>query len=213
MKKINSINIILLLILILFYILNNNYMNKNLEKLEKSFFENYNNINYQNLVNENYNLTKLLNLENYKLNNIFVKGYFFNIYEEFIISKGKNEGVINDLAVINEDRLIGFVRNAHDNYANVELLENLNKKISIKVNENYGFLEVSNNELIITGIEKENMNINDKVYTSGLTHIPGNIYIGKIYKIQEKDDTFETKAYLSIEKNYHNYKYLLVVKE
>ena len=213
MKKINSINIILLLILIFFNILNNNYLNKNLEKLEKSFFENYNNINYQNLVNENYNLTKLLNLENYKLNNIFVKGYFFNIYEEFIISKGKNEGVINDLAVINEDRLIGFVRNAHDNYANVELLENLNKKISIKVNENYGFLEVCNNELIITGIEKENMNINDKVYTSGLTHIPGNIYIGKIYNIQEKDDTFETKAYLSIEKNYHNYKYLLVVKE
>lgn len=213
MKKINLINIILLLILILFYILKNNYMNKNLEKLEKLFFENYNNINYQNLVDENYNLTKFFNVANYNLNYTFVKGYFINIYEEFIISKGKNDGVINDLAVINEERLIGFVRNAHDNYANVELLENLNEKISIKVNDSYGFLESSNNELIITGIEKENMNIHDKVYTSGLTQIPGNIYIGKINKIKEKDDTFETKAYLSIEKNYYTYKYLLVVQE
>ena len=213
MKKLNLINIFLVLVLFIFYIYQDYKKEKNLDKIEERLITNYNNLNYQNLIEENKALNNMLNLKNSNLNTIVVKGIFISPYEEFIINKGKTKNVNNGMAVINEKGLVGFVRNAKENYANIELLENLSQKISIKVNEKYGFLEAKNNKLIITGIKEENMKVNDLVYTSGLTEIPGNIYIGKIKEISGKDETFETKAYIEIEGNYQDYKYLLVVPQ
>ncbi len=213
MKKINLINITLVLILIWLYCIEYYQSNKNLEKIEKLFLENYNNLKIKNLTDENIYLTKLMELKKYNLNAVSVRGRFVNSYEEFLINKGAKSKIEEGAAVINEERLIGFVKKVQNNYAIVELLENLNKRISIKINNNYGFLEAKNNKLIINGIDEENMKIGDAVYTSGLTDIPGNIYIGEINKIVEKDKTFETKAYLSHKKDYNLYKYLLVVKE
>lgn len=211
MKKLNLINVFLFIFLILFCFYDEYKTKKNLAKIETALITNYNELNYQQLIDENQNLNKLLALKNSKLNTIAVKATFINMYEELIINKGTSSKIANNMAVINDKRLIGFIRNAKENYSNVELLENLNKKISIKVNDNYGFLESKNNKLIITGINNNAMNINDDVYTSGLTDIPGNIYIGKISEISEKDETFETKACVKIDDNYEDYKYLLVV--
>lgn len=213
MKKINLINISLLLILLICFYYDNHKTNNNLEKIEKNFLQNYNDINNKKLFEENKKLTTLLKLEKTNLNISIVRGFFINPYEEFIINKGKNHNLKNGYLVLNETRLIGFIKNIHNNYANVELLENLNRKLSIKVNDSYGFLENSNKKLIISGIAGENMKIGDLVYTSGLTDVLGDVYIGKINKIVENDDTFETEAYLSIETNYNDYKYLMVVEE
>lgn len=211
MKKLNLINIFLFLSLILFWLYDEYKDEKNLVEIETLLIKNYNNLNYQHLIEENKNLNELLNFKNSYLNTVPVKGTFVSVYDELLINKGTSSNINNDMAVINDKGLIGFVRNAQKNYANVELLKNLNKKISIKVNDNYGFLEAKNNKLIITGINENAMNINDEVYTSGLTEIPENIYIGRIKEIKEKDETFKTEAYIEIEDNYEDYKYLLVV--
>lgn len=213
MKKLNIINGLLISCLVLFCFYDVYKEEKNLLKIENALITNYNNFNNQDLIEQNKRLNKLLNLKDSHLNAIAVKGSFINAYEEFIINKGKSDNVISGSAVINDKRLVGFVRNSQKKYATVELLENLNRKISIKVNNNYGFLEAKKNQLVITGIKETDMNINEKVYTSGLTDIPGNIYIGKIVSIIEKDETFDTEAYVEIDNNYEEYKYLLVVQK
>lgn len=213
MKRTNIINIILLIVLIICLYYSNYETNKNLKKIEENFIKNYNTLNNKNLAYENEKLTAILDMEKTNLKIGVVRGNFINPYEEFIINKGLNHDIQNGCLVMNETRLIGFVTNAHSNYSNVELLENMNKKISVKINENYGILENVNKKLIITGMNGKNLKIGDSVYTSGLTNILGDVYIGKISKIIENDDTFRTKIYLEIEKNYDEYKYLMVVKK
>lgn len=212
MRKINLINIALVLILISFFIYNNYEDKNNLKKYEKALVGNFNNINNKILIEENKNLKELLNLKTTNLEAILVRGYFVDLYDEFVITKGKKGGLKNGYAVVNDKRLIGFVRNVNDNFANVELIENLDKKVSVKVGDSYGLLEMKNNKLIISGISANYLKINEKVYTSGLTTIPGNLYIGKIKKIAENDEIFKTVAYVDISDDYQEYKYLMVLK-
>ena len=131
MKKLNLINVFLFIFLTLFCFYEEYKTEKNLAKIETALITNYNELNYQHLIDENQNLNKLLALKNSKLNTIAVKGTFINAYEEFIINKGMSSNIENGSAIINNKRLVGFVRNSKENYASVELLENLNKKISI----------------------------------------------------------------------------------
>lgn len=213
MKKINLINLILMSVLIIF-ILYDNYKDKNNIKVhELALTNNYNDLYSKYLKEENEHLKELLNITTSTLNAIVVRGYFINTYNEFIISKGKKDGVEEGAILINNQRLIGIVNNVRENYSSVELLENLDKKISIKVGNNYGFLESKNNQVIITGLNGKDMKIKDEIYTSGLTPIPGDIYIGKIKKIDENDEIFKTIAYVELSQDYENYKYLLVINK
>lgn len=212
MKKINLINIILILILVFFSMYIFNEEEKNIKTYSKEITDNFNKIKNKYLIEENKRLTALLNIELANLNVIAVRGYFINLYDEFVITKGESSGLKEGDIVINDKRLIGFIRNINKNYANVELLKNTTRKISVKIGNNYGFLKLKDNKLIITGINSKDMKRNDPVYTSGLTAIPGNIYIGNVDKIIEKDETFETEAFVEIIDDYKNLKYLLVVK-
>lgn len=210
MKKNNYLNIILTFIVI-GVIIFDGYINKtSFQELNKSFNKTYSDIIKSNLQNENNILKKMLNLKNDQKVKV-VRGRFINLYDEFIIDKGNNDNIKEGHIILNEKRLIGIVRNVEKNYSNVELLENLKSNISVRINDNYGILKNENDQLIVTGLSTKNMNIGSKVYTSGLTDIPENIYIGKVTEIINKDDTFETVAIISIEKDYNSYRFLMVM--
>lgn len=213
MKKISYINGLLLIIIIIFFGVKDYQTNINLQKIEKQLINNYHNIYYHNLLEDNQKMSSLLSLYNTKLNAIPVKGYFSNLYETFIINKGEKDDLKKGMAIINKNRLIGFIDKVSNNYSTVMLLENFKQNVSIKINDNYGLLKIKNNKIIVTGIQKSKININDLVYTSGLTKVPGDIFIGKIAKIEDKDDTFETIMYIDVDKNYNYYEYLLAVQE
>ena len=140
---------------------------------------NKNNIINTILVEENNNLKKeiqeLSNINytnyNYVLGKITVKD-LYNSDSYFI----KTDKYYNDLPVINEDGLIGIINN---NY--LDTTNNLN--LSIKINDTYGILDKG-----IIKIPKGNYNINDLIYTSGLTKIPGNLVIGKVKEIKDNDN-------------------------
>lgn len=212
MKKIKYLNTILFIILFLLIGFDVYQSKRNFTKLEKNFNDTISDLYQSDLQNENNTLKRMLELKGNN-NFIVVSGKFSSLYDEFIIDKGKNDNLKEGSAVINEIGLVGIIRNSNNNYSNVELLENLNTKISIKVNNNYGVLERKDNALIITGILASKMKTNDKIYTSGLTDIPENIYIGKIKEITNKDNTFETTAIVSLENDYKTYKYLMVVSK
>lgn len=212
MKKIKYLNTILFIILFLLIGFDVYQSKRNFIKLEKNFNDTISDLYQSDLQNENNTLKRMLELKGNN-NFIVVSGKFSSLYDEFIIDKGKNDNLKEGSAVINEIGLVGIIRNSNNNYSNVELLENLNTKISIKVNNNYGVLERKDNALIITGILASEMKTNDKIYTSGLTDIPENVYIGKIKEITNKDNTFETTAIVSLENDYKTYKYLMVVSK
>ena len=107
---------------------------------------------------------------NYVLGKITVN-HLYNNNAIFI----KTNDILDNYPVINDIGLIGII---HNNY--LEPINNLN--ISIKINNNIGMLEKG-----IIKITKGDYKINDKIYTSGLTNIPGNILVGTIKSIVNYD--------------------------
>ncbi len=108
----------------------------------------------------------------------------YSFYDELVLNVGSNTGIqVND-AVIDKDSLIGIVIKVDKNTSRVKLLSS-DYNISVKIKDTYGNL----NNGIITMIDKySDINIGDKVYTSGLDEIPSNIYIGKVSDISLDKD-------------------------
>ena len=114
----------------------------------------------------------------------------YNSNSYFIITNNK---IQNNSPVINNNGLIGLYNNSY-----LETVNDLN--LSVKINDKYGVL--SNGKI---RIEHSNYNINDIVYTSGLTSIPGNIIVGYINDIKELENGIEdiiTINYIDINNTY-----------
>ena len=86
---------------------------------------------------------------------------------------------------MNDEGLIGIVYKVDNNKSYIKLLSS-NYNISVKINNTYGNL----NKGTITMIDKySSINVGDKVYTSGLDEVIGNIYIGEVISVsKDKDD-------------------------
>lgn len=129
---------------------------------------------------------------------------FFELYgnkQYFYINLGKEDVKVNDI-VLNEEGILGIVSQTNKSSSLVNTL-NSKMNISVVINGNYGIL---NKKEIKDIIGNNKISINDKVYTSGLTDIIGNIYIGKVKEI------YEDKVIIDYESNYQS-KYVLVVGE
>lgn len=115
-------------------------------------------------------------------------------YNTFTISKGSYHGVKKDMVVINKMGLIGRVVKTSTFTSEVKLITtgDTNNKISIHVSNGtynlYGLINkynASGNYLEVEGISNtKEVNIGDKVYTSGLGGIfPSGILIGTVSEI------------------------------
>lgn len=130
------------------------------------------------------------------------------------IFKGTNHGIEDNQAVINDKGLIGIIKNADKSTSEVELITNKNSKISVRINNSYGILKYINNQLIVGDITNtEEINVGDKIYTSGLANLPGEIYVGIV---KEKGlDSLEIEQIINVEPavDFNNITYIMVVKE
>ena len=96
------------------------------------------------------------------------KVYLRNIYEfknTVMIYKGKEDGIVEGMAVISDMGLIGVVDNTLASSSEVRLITNKSSNISVKVGDNYGILKMADGVLVVSNLQTYDViNIGDKVY-------------------------------------------------
>ena len=176
------------------------------------------NNNYCNKINEEYN--ELLNINNIKYNSTFnlniSKVMYRDIYDYnnyITIYKGSNDNIEKNMAVINEYGLVGIIDKVNKNNSIVKLITNIDSNVSVKINDNFGILKVNNGKLIVSDISNYNdININDKIYTSGLGNIPGDLYVGVVSDISLNITNIEKIITVKSDVDFNNIKYIAVIK-
>ena len=116
-----------------------------------------------------------------------IKSYKINeFYDHLMIYNNKNCNLKKNDIVLGENGIIGFLSKVNNNRADVKLITSSDTSLSIKINNNYGELYAKNGKLYASNfINPNTIQINDKVYTSGLTDIPKNLLLGTVSKISD----------------------------
>lgn len=179
-----------------------------------SYFK-YNNSN--NIINNALRINNnILKSELYSINTIndldisfdydISKVMYQNMYNnnEFIIYN--NDYSIGDIA-INDKGLVGIIYNIKDNKCYLKQIDS-DINLSVKINDTYGVL----NNSVVTMLDKySEINEGDKVYTSGLTSIPENIYVGEVIKTYYSNDNLGKIAIIKL-LDYNSLNYVAILE-
>lgn len=147
-------------------------------------------------------------------------GYWYNT---ITIDKGSYNGIDEDMVVVNSTGLIGKVVRATTFTADVRLIttSDTNNKISISItngdNKINGLIKGYNykeNRLEVEGISNtEEVNIGDKVYTSGLGGVfPSGILIGNVESITTDEYDLSKIILVTPSANFDDINYVTVLK-
>lgn len=195
---------ILILIYVISYYLNSlKYNNHDSIELNALKIEN-NNLKEQIKELENVNNIKPVN-DNYIISKVILRN-IHEFYNEIVVLSDSDKVSIGN-AVINEEGLIGIVKDIKDERIYVALLTS-NYNISVKINDTYGNL----NQEKVTMLDKySEINIGDTVYTSGLTSIPENIVVGYVKDVNKTSINTEVTISL-LDNNNLNYVAIMVTE-
>lgn len=185
-----------------------NHLVGNSKKVDNKVCDNVN----EELENQISELKKILSIDNVlsEYENIYGVvisrdiGYW---YDKVIINKGSNDGVMEGMAVINSEGLIGKVISSSNFNSTVQLLtsENINKtSVKIENNDNYVYgliteYKEDKNSYIVEGIS-DDIKIGSKVTTTGFGDIfPAGIIVGTV--IDSKSDAYGLAKTIEIKPN------------
>ena len=210
-----KVNIILIIIVLIVYIFRNNLdaLVINSDNVLKA--EIVSNLENNNLKEELNNIHSEINLE--KINNEYTisKVKYRNVYnflDEITIYKGSKDNLKEKDAVFNNEGLIGIITKTEENSSIVRLITNKETNISVKINESFGVLKANDSKLIVSNITNyENVEVGDKVYTSGIGHLIGNILIGTVSEITTDNLGIEKIITISPAVNFNKINYVYVV--
>ena len=134
-------------------------------------------------------------------------------YHNYItIYKGSNDNLKEGMVVINEFGLVGVVTKVNKNNSIVRLITSVDSNISVKINEYSGILKVSNGSLIVSDLSNyDNINVGDKIYTSGIGNLIGDIYIGEVREITLNNTNIEKIITVTPAVDFDNLKYIAVI--
>jgi len=144
-------------------------------------------------------------------------------YDEVTIDKGKKNGITKDMAVINNDGLVGKITTVSNYYSTVKLLanENMSDKISvkIKIGDEYAYGLISkysakNNSYTVEGIG-ENLTIpkGAEVVTTGMGDIfPSGLLVGYVTKVTTDNFDLSKVAVVESSVNFNDLDYVSVLK-
>jgi rod shape-determining protein MreC len=110
------------------------------------------------------------------------------------INKGKNDGLIKEMAVVNGKGIIGITDNVSSNYTRVQSILNKNSKLNAKLKNGYfGTLKwngLNYNIVQLIDIPRQApIKIGDTIETGGKSTIfPEGILIGTVFKINNDND-------------------------
>lgn len=176
------------------------------------------------LENEINELKRMLELEvtEYKFIHANVIKRDIDWYQEITIDKGEKDGIKLDMAVVSNNGLIGRIIKTTNSSSIVKLLSSgsNNMKISVTIrtknNEIHGIIDeyLENDQLVQVNnvLKTENIEVGDKVYTSGLGGIyPSGIYIGKVIEISEDNLGLNKILKIKTDTSYDNLRFVSVV--
>ena len=134
-------------------------------------------------------------------------------YHNYItIYKGYNNNIKEGMVVINEFGLVGVITKVNKNNSKVRLITSNESNISVRINEYSGILKINNGSLIVSNLSNYDfINIGDKIYTSGIGNIIGDIYIGKVSDIKLNDTNIEKIITVTPAVDFDNLKYIAVI--
>lgn len=206
-----------LIIIVLFYLGENFYLpRKNIEfefianEIYKTKEETLK--KKEELLKTSYNFNDYLD---YKIE--YSKVLFKDLYHyknEITIYKGKKQNIKENNLIINQNGLVGVVKKVNENSSVVELLNNDNLSLSVKIDNAYGILKYKDKKLVIEGINnKVNIKKGSPVTTSDISIHPENVYIGIIKNINY--DKYEIEQILEVESkvDFNNVTYLGIITD
>lgn len=144
-------------------------------------------------------------------------------YDEVTIDKGKKNGIQKDMAVINNDGLVGKITTVSNYYSTVKLLanENMSDKISvkIKIGDEYAYGLISkynakNNSYTVEGIS-ENLKIpkGAEVVTTGMGDIfPSGLLVGYVTKVTTDNFDLSKVAVVESSVDFNDIDYVSILK-
>jgi len=125
------------------------------------------------------------------------------IPDAFIIDKGTKDGVVNGLAIVLKDNLVGRVAKTSDNFSEVTVLTNKNFSFTAKTSKT-GALGVvrgfgSTDMVLDNVLLSESLEVGDLVLTKGELDIKGiglppDIIVGKIISVDKKPSSLFQSA-------------------
>ncbi len=119
-------------------------------------------------------------------------------YNQEVIIENKGNIETNDL-VLGADGLVGIIDSVQQDKAYVKLIDK-DYHISVKVGDTYGDLY---NGIIELLDKYSDISIGEKVYTSGIGYLNGNVYVGEIEDIIHDKNTSGVRLKVQLVDNQH----------
>ena len=141
-------------------------------------------------VSNNNNIDSLKNVIFKYKNAKVISNNLSSFKNHLIINKGINDGLKNEMGIINSTGIVGIINRTSKNYSSVMSILNIETKINAKVKRtsHFGTLEwdgLSNNYLLLNDIpETADIKVGDSIITGGMSLIfPEGINVGVVSKV------------------------------
>ena len=212
LRKYKDYILLLLLFLSIIFISNINYFVMPNDIDINSIKDDYT----KHLKNEYNELLKINEIDyNTNLNITISRILYRDIYDYhnyITIYKGSDDFINEDMVVVNNNGLVGVITNANKNNSMVRLITSNDSNISVRINEAFGILKVSNGSLIVSDLSNyDNISVGDKIYTSGIGNLIGDIYIGEVSNISLNSTNIEKIITVTPAVDFDNLKYIAVI--
>lgn len=162
------------------------------------------------------NISKLFAINVLDYHTVYARVILHDIYafhQEITVGKGLSDGVKLQDLVMNQDGVIGIVKTVNNHSSVVELLTNPNIELSVKIGSSYGILSCVDDQVMVKNIKlDQEIQVGDKVYTSGLTTIPGDILVGTVKEVHTDSLDLEYVINVDLGVNLHDITYVAIVR-
>ena len=162
-------------------------------------------------VSNNNNIDSLKNVIFKYKNAKVISNNLSSFKNHLIINKGADDGLKNEMGIINSTGIVGIINRTSKNYSSVMSILNIETKINAKVKRTsyFGTLEwdgLSNSYLLLNDIpETADIKVGDSIITGGMSLIfPEGINVGVVSEVINKKKHNDSLSRL----NTNNSKYL-----
>lgn len=193
-----------------------------LDPLFQLFINHDNNLSNQNIVyEEDYqNLKKeydqLLKFTTENPENTVSKVIFRNpltFFEEMKILKGQKEHIEKGSLVLNENGLVGVVKEVYEHSSLIELLPNKNTKIAVDIGTTHGLLESQNDQLIIKNLPMSApIEVGMPINTSSYSLLTPNILVGVVKEVYPTNQNLSYEVIVEPNVDFENLNYVIIKK-
>ena len=161
-------------------------------------------------------MEQILEVKDYDYDVIYSKIVLRDIYEfydEFTIGKGSKDGVSLQDLVVNQDGVVGIVKEVNNYSSTVLMLTSPKIELSVRIGDAYGILTSQDKKIVVKNITlDEKIEVGDSVYTSGLTSIPGGFLIGEVKEVRTDSLELEYVLDVAATSNLQQFWYVAVIK-